>query len=84
MGEPAEGDGIRVARRFFEMWGAGVRKVDEGYTHPEIELHTPLSSTQGGPYGGYDRVRRWLADVDEQLRVFLGHDEGRRAAGLQP
>jgi hypothetical protein len=34
---------------------------------PQIEIHTPLSSTKGTPYRGHDGVRQWVKDIDEQF-----------------
>jgi ketosteroid isomerase-like protein len=135
--EPSDSENLRLAKRFFELWNAGVREIDEDLTDPEIELHTPISSTRGTPYRGYDGVRQWLSDIGDQFEqwsgnvdefldlgdgrvlclgqlhlrgrgsgvefdqemawlltlrdgrylryeVFTGHEEGRRAAGLQP
>ena len=67
MAEPAPGDNLKRAELFFELWNSGVREIREDLTDPEIEMHTPLSSTRGGPYRGYEGVRHWLSDIDEQF-----------------
>jgi ketosteroid isomerase-like protein len=67
MSEPGESENLRLAKLFFELWNAGVREIDEELTDPEIELHTPISSTRGAPYRGYDGVRQWLADIGDQF-----------------
>jgi ketosteroid isomerase-like protein len=73
--EAAESENLRLAKIFFERWNAGVREMDEELTDPEIELHTPITSTRGAPYRGYDGVRQWLSDIGDQFEQWSGDVE---------
>ena len=67
----AEADrNIERLKEAFERWNGGDRGIDFETIDPEIELHTPLSSTQGGPYRGHDGFRRWIVDIDEQFETW--------------
>jgi hypothetical protein len=56
-------------RRIWREWNEGDRDaaLDPELTHPDVELHTQLSRVEGKPYRGYDGVRQWMRDIDEQF-----------------
>ena len=51
----------------FIWWNLGDREVVEEAVDPELEIHTPLSSTQREPYRGHTGLRQWISDIDEQF-----------------
>ena len=69
---------VEQVKLAFARWNSGERDVDFDTIDPDVELHTPLSSTRGGPYRGHDGFRQWLADIDEQFEEWeLEVDEWR-------
>jgi ketosteroid isomerase-like protein len=58
---------VQQVKDAFARWNSGVRDVDLETIDPEVELHTPLGSTRGGPYRGHEGFRQWLRDIDEQF-----------------
>jgi ketosteroid isomerase-like protein len=64
---------IELLKEAFGRWNAGDRDFDLETIHPEIELHTPLSSTQGRPYRGRDGFLRWMVEIDEQFESWELH-----------
>ncbi len=50
MAEPAPGENLKRTEHFFKLWNEGFFDIDPELTDPEIEMHTPLSSTSGTPY----------------------------------
>lgn len=63
-------DELELVREAFARWNSGDRTVDLETVDPEVELHTPLASTRGGPYRGHDGLKQWLADIDGQFEVW--------------
>jgi ketosteroid isomerase-like protein len=61
---------VEQLKQTFAGWNSGSREIDYETIDPEVELHTPLSSTQGGPYRGHDGFRDWIADIDEQFETW--------------
>jgi ketosteroid isomerase-like protein len=61
---------LRLIKEAFERWNSGDRSVSLDTIDPEIEMHTPLSSTRGAPYRGHDGFRRWIEDIDEQFETW--------------
>ena len=73
---------LEAVKEAFERWNSGDRTVDMETVDPDVELHTPLSSTRGGPYRGHDGLRQWLTDIDGQFEVWeLQVDEWRELGG---
>jgi ketosteroid isomerase-like protein len=64
---------IERLKAVYERWNAGDHDVDLETIHPDVELHTPLSSTQGTPYRGHEGFRQWIVDIDEQFEVWELH-----------
>lgn len=62
-----ETDRLEVLGRFFSLWAEGVREIPPELAVPEIEIVSPLSSLSGTPYRGYEGVREWIRDVEEQF-----------------
>jgi ketosteroid isomerase-like protein len=60
---------VELVRRLWDEWNRGDREsgLDPEITHPDIELHTRFSSLQGEPYRGYEGLRQWMHDIDEQF-----------------
>jgi ketosteroid isomerase-like protein len=51
----------------FARWNTGDRTFDLDTVDPEVELHSPLTSTRGAPYRGHAGFSQWLRDIDEQF-----------------
>jgi ketosteroid isomerase-like protein len=76
MGELFPGENLELARYMFIWWNLGDHDVLEyAAIDPEIEAHTPLSSTKGTPYRGHEGVRQWIADIDEQFEEWYSRPE---------
>lgn len=56
-----------MVRRLYADWNAGERQVYPDLTHPDIELHTRFAMLGGEPYRGYEGIRQWMRDIDEQF-----------------
>ncbi len=54
MSDPGASDNLELVKQAFERWNAGEREIDFDQIDPEVELHTPLASTRGGPYRGQE------------------------------
>jgi ketosteroid isomerase-like protein len=68
-----------LLRRYIERWNAGDRKVHEEDADPECEIRSAMT---GSVHRGYDGVRSWMQEIDEQFdtwRVRL--DEFAEATG---
>lgn len=61
------GDDVERVRASFERWNLGERDLGGDEVHPDLEMHTPLSSTRGEPYRGRAGFRQWLGDISEQF-----------------
>jgi ketosteroid isomerase-like protein len=53
-----------LVRRVNERWNAGDREVHEEYADPECEVRSAMT---GSVYRGYDGVRSWMQEIDEQF-----------------
>jgi ketosteroid isomerase-like protein len=53
-----------LVRREFDRWNAGERDLDPQVWHPDFVLHSSLTNAT---YQGYDGVRRWMAEIDNQF-----------------
>jgi ketosteroid isomerase-like protein len=62
-----ETEKLSVLGRFFDLWAEGVREIPSDLAHPGIEIVSPLASVRGTPYRGYDGLREWISDVEEQF-----------------
>jgi hypothetical protein len=97
MGDRVSDKDLEALKRAFDRWGrTGDRGIDFDGLDPEVEFHTPLSSTRGEPYRGHAGVREWLNDINDQFddwhsrvegklfrnEVFDDHRVARRAAGI--
>lgn len=79
----AEGDGRaaqqELVRRYIERFNAGDRDVHEEAVDPECEIRSAMT---GSLYRGYDGVRSWMQDIDEQFNSWrIRLDEFAWAAG---
>lgn len=53
-----------LVRRVNQRWNAGDRRVDEEYADPECEVRSAMT---GSVYRGYEGVRTWMQEIDEQF-----------------
>lgn len=53
-----------LVRRTFDRWNAGAKEVDPQVLHSEVVIHSALTNTT---YQGYDGVRCWVAEIDDQF-----------------
>ena len=53
-----------LIRKIFERWNRGDREIDPAETDPEAEIHSAMT---GFTYRGYDGVRKWMEEIDEQF-----------------
>jgi ketosteroid isomerase-like protein len=68
---PAEAQSnVQLLRDAFERWNAGKWEIDYDSIDPEIELHTPLTSTSGAPYRGHEGFRQWVEEIREQFETW--------------
>ncbi|MEK6276878.1 MAG: nuclear transport factor 2 family protein [Actinomycetota bacterium] len=59
----------------FERWNAGVREIDREAIDPQAVLHSAMTNST---YQGYDEIRRWMDEIDEQFeRWELSVEESR-------
>ena len=58
-----------MARRLFERWNSGNHEIDPELIDRDFELHTPLGSTRGAPYQGYDGIGERVAEVERQFET---------------
>ena len=57
-------ENVELMRRTFDRWNAGDREPDPEIVHPEIVVHSAMTNAT---YHGYDGLRRWIAEIDEQF-----------------
>jgi len=82
MPERVPGENVEIASQMFIWWNLGDHDVvDYAAIDPEIEGHTPLSSTKGTPYRGHEGVRQWIADIDEQFEDWYSRPDEFRDVG---
>jgi ketosteroid isomerase-like protein len=62
-----DGENLRLARQLFERWNSGNHEVVPEIVDRDVALHTPLSSTRGAPYEGYDGIRARVAEVESKF-----------------
>ena len=55
---------VELVRRTFERWNAGEREIAPEMAHPDIVVRSALTNAT---YEGYDGVRRWMAEIDDQF-----------------
>ncbi len=71
MGGRISDEDLADLKREFDRWGqSGDRGIDLDGLDPEVEFHTPLSSTRGVPYRGHTGVGEWLRDINDQFAVW--------------
>ncbi len=71
---------LEALKQAFDRWGrAGDRGIDFDGIDPEVEFHTPLSSTRGVPYRGHAGVREWQRDIEDQFDDWHNHAQEWRA-----
>jgi ketosteroid isomerase-like protein len=56
-----------LIRRYVDGWNAGERETDPQVVHPDVVLHSALTNAT---YHGYDGVRRWMAEIDDQFEAW--------------
>lgn len=64
-----DGENARLAKRLFERWNSGNHEIDPELIDRDFELHTPLGSTRGAPYEGYDGIGERVAEVERQFET---------------
>jgi hypothetical protein len=50
--------------RTWERWNSGEREIDTRDVHPEIVIRSALTNAE---YHGYDGLRTWMAEIDDQF-----------------
>ena len=66
-------DDQELIRDVWRRWNAGDRRLDAESFDPEFEVHSYLT---GDSYRGEERVRTWMAEIDQQFEGWeLGIDE---------
>ena len=55
-------ENVDLMRRTFERWNAGEREVDPA--HPDIVVRSAMTNAE---YHGYDGLRSWMAEIDDQF-----------------
>jgi len=69
---------VDLVRRTFERWNAGEREPDPDIAHPDVVVHSAMTNAS---YHGYDGLRRWIAEIDEQFETWaLAMDQFRDAS----
>ena len=48
----------------WRRWNSGDRELDEALLDPELEVHSVLTQRV---YRGFDEVREWIAEIDDQF-----------------
>jgi ketosteroid isomerase-like protein len=56
-----------LIRREFDRWNAGEREIDPQAVHPDVVVHSTMTNAT---YHGYDGVRRWMAEIDDQFEAW--------------
>jgi ketosteroid isomerase-like protein len=78
-------DNLELVRQGFARWQAADydRLLDFFLANaaPDIELHSRFGGFSGEPYRGYDGVRAWLADIQENFERFTPWQDEVREAG---
>jgi ketosteroid isomerase-like protein len=68
-----------LIRQEFDRWNAGERDPDPQVWHPDFVFHSSLTNAT---YQGYDGVRAWMAEIDNQFEEWYSSiDECRDASG---
>ena len=57
-------ENVELMRRTFERWNAGEREVDPEIVDPQIVVHSAMTKAT---YRGYEGLRRWIAEIDNQF-----------------
>ena len=55
---------IDLIRRIFERWNAGEREINESDADPEVVVYSAMTNAE---YHGYDGIRSWMAEIDDQF-----------------
>jgi ketosteroid isomerase-like protein len=67
-----------LIRREFDRWNAGEREIDPQFAHPDVVVHSAMTNAS---YHGYDGVRRWMVEIDDQFEDWrVSIDEFRGAS----
>jgi ketosteroid isomerase-like protein len=53
-----------LIRKQFERWNRGDRELPPDEIDPEAEVHSAMT---GFTYKGYDGVRGWMSEIDDQF-----------------
>ena len=53
-----------LIRDVFERWNAGEREIDPTAVDPDAVVHSAMTNNS---YTGYEGIRRWMAEIDEQF-----------------
>jgi ketosteroid isomerase-like protein len=71
-------ENVELMRRTFERWNAGEREVDPDIAHPDIVICSAMTNAE---YHGYDGLRSWIAEIDDQFEDWrLSIDRFRNAS----
>jgi ketosteroid isomerase-like protein len=60
-------ENVEIVRRIFRRWNAGEREVETEVMHPDLVV---ISSMTNAEYRGYEGLRRWIAEIDDQFEVW--------------
>ena len=55
---------VELIRRTFDRWNSGEREIDIEDAHPKIVVHSAMTNAE---YHGYDGMRKWMAEIDDQF-----------------
>jgi ketosteroid isomerase-like protein len=53
-----------LIRDLFERWNHGDRDIDPATVAPDAEVHSAMTRAT---YRGYDGIKDWMAEIDEQF-----------------
>ena len=71
-------ENVDLMRRTFDRWNAGDREPDPEIAHPDMVVHSAMTNAT---YHGFDGLRRWMAELDDQFEDWrLSIDEFRDAS----
>lgn len=66
-----------LIRREFDRWNAGEREIDPQVVHHDVVVHSQMTNAT---YHGYEGVRRYFAEIDDQFEAWhVSIDEFRDA-----
>jgi ketosteroid isomerase-like protein len=71
-------ENVELMRQIVERWNAGEREIDAEIADPDLVVHSAMTNAE---YHGYDGLRRWMAEIDDQFEDWrLSIDQFRDAS----